>query len=94
MGRVAKYKKVKKFDLHNEKNDSFDKPPKKKDKVKLPNSFRTMKYQKEKMERIERIRKQQVVVQNKKNEKDEDVKKDKPKIQVSFRVLNVTNRNL
>lgn len=84
MGRVAKYKKVKKFDLHNEKSDAFDRAPRKKDKVKVPNSFRTMKMQKDRMERIERLRTlKKHEQQNKSKESKEISTPPKPKIQVS-----------
>uniref|UniRef100_A0A7S4IRL1 Uncharacterized protein n=1 Tax=Vannella robusta TaxID=1487602 RepID=A0A7S4IRL1_9EUKA len=77
MGRVAKYKKVKKFDLYDEKTNSLaDKPSRKKDKTKLPNSFRTMKYQKERAERIERIRAQQRITKEKEKTKVEKPEND------------------
>lgn len=75
MGRVAKYKKVKKFDLYNEKSDNTGRAPKRKDSNKLPNSFRLMKYQKDQMlkrEEAARKAKQQA------GSKKEIQKKQKP----------------
>ena len=58
MGRVARYKKVKKFDLFDEKKQEGNKPARIKERSKLPHSFRTMKYQKDQMLKYEAIQKQ------------------------------------
>lgn len=57
MGRVAKYKKVKKFDLYDQNiNDKVNKPTKRKQKDALPHSFRRLKYQQEQLKRLQEQR--------------------------------------
>jgi hypothetical protein len=76
MGRVAKYKKVKKFDLHDQKiDDAVNKPSKRKEANSLPHSFRAMKYQKELMLRAEARR-----LERKKQAKAQEVAKNAPRL--------------